>query len=117
MCLAGIETLFTFSFGLYSLAYNSTSFALAPWKGWADTHFQFSHVGQYPLAEWENSPIATSLDLTRWLVVACAFTFFGFFGFAEEAKRHYWIAIQYVGNRVKLPGSISSSFGTFSLTG
>jgi len=32
------------------------------------------------------------MELTRWLVVACGFIFFAFFGFADEALKHYKIA-------------------------
>ncbi len=40
---------------------------------------------------WKNDPeVATSLEMFRWSLVACAFLFFALFGFAGEAREHYY---------------------------
>jgi pheromone a factor receptor len=85
---------------------------VAPWKGWADTHADFSRVDEIPAIIWRNSPngLGTALELSRWLAVLCAFTFFAFFGFAEEARKNYYSAAQSIAKRVGI--SSTSSFGS-----
>jgi pheromone a factor receptor len=42
---------------------------------------------------WRNNQATgATLELSRWLVVACGFIFFAFFGFADEALKQYKIA-------------------------
>jgi len=48
------------------------------------------------------------LELSRWSVIFCAFLFFGFFGFADEARKNYRFAFQSV---AKCVGISSVSFG------
>jgi len=109
MTLSGIETISTLSIGIYVLYLNTT--VLEPWKGWEDTHVNFSFVGQYPAVLWRAAPIAPMIELSRWLVVVCAVVFFVFFGFAEEARKNYRSAAQSVAKHV---GVSTSSFGTGS---
>jgi len=48
--------------------------------------------------------------MSRWLIVACGFIFFAFFGFADEARRHYRHAFNSVVKRVGFStGSMGSS--------
>ena len=109
MTLSGIEAVCTLSLGIYVLYLNTT--ILMPWKGWEDTHVNFSFVGQYPAVLWRGAPIAPMIELYRWLVVVCAVVFFFFFGFAEEARKNYRSAAQSVAKHV----GVSSSFGTGSI--
>jgi len=109
MMLSGIETVSTLSIGSYALYLNIT--VLEPWKGWEDTHVDFSFVGQYPAVLWRATPFAPMLELSRWLVIVCAVVFFIFFGFAEEARKNYRSAAQSV---VKHVGVSTGSFGTGS---
>ena len=113
MCLAGFGSFCTIILGTYVLIRNCTVDTIEPWRGWADTHADFSRVDQYPSIVWRYAPNGTeaSLELARWLTVLCAFTFFAFFGFAEEARRHYQTAVQSVAKHVGV-----SSTGTFGST-
>ena len=62
-----------------------------PWKSWADTHSHYSAVYQVAGFVWKNVPaLATSLEVYRWSLVACSFLFFALFGFAVEAREHYY---------------------------
>jgi pheromone a factor receptor len=113
MCLAGTEILFTFPLSCWSIFLNATSDPIEPWKGWDDTHSDFSHVGQYPSVIWHlDKGEAISLETTRWFVILCAIVFFAFFGFADEARKNYRAAFDSVGKRVGLStgGSFNSTF-------
>lgn len=54
-----------------------------------------------------------SLEMSRWLIIACGLIFFGFFGFADEARKHYRLAAQFVSKRVGYStGSTTLGFPT-----
>ena len=90
MALATIELLCTTPFAAYSIYLNATTEPIQPYISWSDTHFNYSRVDQFPATLWRlNHQLVVSLELSRWLVVACSFVFFLFFGFADEARRHY----------------------------
>ena len=90
MCLAAAELICTIPFGCYAIYLNAHDGGMRPWKGWEDTHIYFSRVQQIPSILWRsNKRTEISLELTRWLIVFCAFIFFAFFGFAKEAKKNY----------------------------
>jgi len=58
--------------------------------------------------------------MSRWLVVVCGLIFFAFFGFADEAQRHYKIAFESVAKRVghtTTTGSTKIGTGITSSTG
>lgn len=64
----------------------------------------FSRVDEYPAFLWRRDPsAASSLEFSRWIVVACAITFFAFFGFADEAIKNYKLAFDCVARRLGLP--------------
>ncbi|KAF8153834.1 pheromone A receptor-domain-containing protein [Crassisporium funariophilum] len=119
MCLAGIEVICTVPLGCYAVYLNAADHGIRPWKGWADTHAGFSRVDQIPAILWRSNEITEiSLELTRWLAPICAVVFFGFFGFAEEAKKNYRSAIQSVAKRVGIStGSFGNSSGMFTSSG
>jgi len=61
----------------------------------------FSRVDQIPAVIWKSILNAkTGIEMTRWLVVVCGLIFFAFFGFADEAQKHYKIAFNSVAKRV-----------------
>jgi pheromone a factor receptor len=92
MMLSIIDMLCTIPLGVYSIYIGNKGVSLAPWISWEDTHFNFSRVGVVPSLIWRSDPsFQTSVELTRWLPVFCAFLFFALFGFASEAKKHYKI--------------------------
>ncbi|KAE9390538.1 pheromone receptor [Gymnopus androsaceus JB14] len=80
MCLAGTEIVFTVPLSCWSIYLNITSQPIEPWNGWTD----------FPSVIWHlNEGTAISLETSRWFVVVCAIVFFGFFGFADEARKNY----------------------------
>jgi pheromone a factor receptor len=100
MCLAGIELLCTIPLSSWVL-YNNAANGVVPWKGWEDTHSHFARVDQIPAIIWRNNYAThVSFELTRWSMVVCAFIFFAFFGFADEARKNYRHAFSSVAKRV-----------------
>ena len=109
MALAGIELLGTIPLASYSIYLNVTTNQIQEWKGWADTHSNFSRVQQIPAVLWRlNRQEMISVELSRWLLVLCAFIFFFFFGFADEARKHYRLAYTSLASRLGV-STISSS--------
>lgn len=90
MSLAMTEILFTIPIATYGLYLNITSRPIYPWKSWSDIHFDWYTIDTYPASYLRfNQTALITLELSRWTVVFCAFTFFAFFGFADEARRNY----------------------------
>lgn len=117
MCLASVDILCVVPLAIYAIYVNVSSGNISPWKGWADTHAGFSRVDQTPAFIWHSIPGAVnSLEMSRWLTVACAFIFFAFFGFADEAMKNYRSYVQTVSKKVGLSTG-STSEGSFSVTG
>ncbi|KAH9911222.1 pheromone A receptor-domain-containing protein [Fomitopsis serialis] len=101
MALSITELLFTVPFGIYEI-YSNAGGNVQPWLGWANTHYNYSRVGQYPAILWMSEPsTAIPVQLTRWIVPICAFVFFGFFGFAEEARRRYYFLYAAAGRQLQ----------------
>jgi len=114
MMLAGIEVLSTVPLASYFL-YRNVSQGVVPWISWENVHVGFSRVDQFPAIIWKSVPILyTTVELSRWLVIVCAIIFFGFFGFAEEARKNYRTALDSVAKRV---GYSSTGSGVFSFNG
>jgi pheromone a factor receptor len=89
MALSASDILGSIPLGTYIIV-TSAKNGVAPWKGWAYIHSNYSEVGQIAGFIWRNDPgIANGLEMFRWSLVACAFVFFAFFGFADEARQHY----------------------------
>jgi pheromone a factor receptor len=106
--LALIDMMCTLPLGIYSIYIGNKGVTLAPWISWEDTHFNFSHVGLVPSLIWRLNPsYRVSMELSQWLPIACAFLFFGLFGFAAEAKKHYklvyWAVMKRFGVKPALP--------------
>ena len=86
-----------------------------PWVSWADTHSRYSRVYQIPRIILDLHPaLEYSFEITRWAAVLCAFVFFGFFGFVNEATRNYRLLASTIAKffgfnifpeRVSTPGS------------
>nr|AIX99553.1 pheromone receptor [Cyclocybe aegerita] len=90
MCLATAELIFNIPISTYGLYLNITMRPIYPWKSWSDIHFDWYTIDTIPAVLWRSSSIMTAnLELSRWSVVLCAVVFFGFFGFADEARKHY----------------------------
>lgn len=90
MALAMTEIVFDLPLSIYGLYFNIVSSPIYPWQGWANIHFEYSFVGTFPSLIWRSNPAAVvNLEFSRWALVVSALVFFGFFGFAEEARKSY----------------------------
>jgi pheromone a factor receptor len=108
MCLAGLEAICTVPIATYLMARNLQ--ALRPVASWADVHWRFSRVSQFPSMLWRyNKDAVFALEITRWSPVICAFIFFFFFGFADEARKNYRLVYSSVAKRL---GYSMASMGT-----
>jgi len=117
MALAGIELVCGIPLSSFSLYLNSQA-GLRPWKGWADVHSNFSRVILVPSIQWRSDYWnAVALEMTRWSPVVCALIFFMFFGFADEARKHYASYYQTVAKKVGLSTGGSTTTGLTSSNG
>ncbi|KAJ3794606.1 pheromone receptor [Lentinula aff. detonsa] len=90
MALAMTEMMFTLPLTILLIWLSATQSPVQPWISLANTHIDFSRVDQYPSVVYNANPLfVLGILFTRWASVACALIFFAFFGFAEEARRHY----------------------------
>ena len=111
MALGAIDVIGSVPISLRSLI-ASVCRGLLPWTSWEAIHADISRVEQYPAQVWRSyHSLATDLEMSRWLCVACALVFFVFFGFSDEATKRYRSAIGSVGRRV---GVLTESFGSSS---
>lgn len=115
MTLATVELLFTTPLSAYAIYLNATANTLQPWKGFADAHFDYSQIGQFPAVQWraEHGNVV-SLELFRWGLPFCALVFFAFFGFADEARKHYRMAYASIAKHLGLSTGVSSSSSSVS---
>jgi pheromone a factor receptor len=109
MILSSMDLLGTIPLSAYYIAKDAKS-GMVPWKSWQDTHSHYHRVIQIPGFIWKNNrDSAQALEMYRWSLVLCAFIFFAFFGFAEEARQNYRRVFTSLASRV---GYLTSS-GTF----
>ena len=109
MALASTEIIATIPLGSYILI-SSAKEGVGSWQSWATMHSHYSEVYQVPGAVWRNDrDTVIGLEMFRWLLVACSFVFFAFFGFADEARQHYRRVCTSLASRVGL--------STFTLRG
>lgn len=122
MGLACTEMLLGIPWACYACLYLNLKSTVYPWLGWTDTHLNFSRIWQYPALEWKSDPVGmTTLELSRWSSVVCAFIFFGYFGFADEARKNYRLAFYSFAKKVGYTtanesSGTSSSFGSRQMT-
>ncbi|KAH7882764.1 pheromone A receptor-domain-containing protein [Phlebopus sp. FC_14] len=115
MALAIIEIMLTIPLASFMIWLNSAAQPVEPWISWDNTHAEFSRVGQYPSVVWmQNHLLVVAMELTRWFVVVCAFIFFGFFGFAAEARKNYRAAFCAVAKGLGFTHAQSQSQQTLS---
>ena len=89
MMFSGVEILLTIPLGSFFMAVDIKQ-GLSRWVSWADVHSSYSVIDQVPSIVWKHDLYqALGFEMFRWLLVLCAFIFFAFFGFAEEARKNY----------------------------
>ncbi|EAU87392.2 pheromone B alpha 1 receptor [Coprinopsis cinerea okayama7 len=119
MALAATDVLLTVPLGSWAISLN-VSMGIHPWLGWEDTHRGFSRVDQFPAILWRSDKITEiCIEFTRWNIVVCALVFFAFFGFADEARKHYKSAVSTVAKKMGYStfSSTGSGTGIFASTG
>ncbi|KAF8491683.1 pheromone A receptor-domain-containing protein, partial [Russula emetica] len=100
MAISFIEILGTIPVGTYFIV-SIAKMGVVPWKGWALMHSHYSKVVQVAGFIWKNDPVSSrNLELSRWSLVACAFIFFALFGFAGEAREHYYHLYKSLARRI-----------------
>jgi hypothetical protein len=104
IALSAFQILCTLPITLFEIYLNAHSITVYPWISWENTHYNYSFVGQFPSFVWRASSTSTFMvELTRWYPVVSAILFFGFFGFAEEARKHYHLAYLFASRSLGLP--------------
>ena len=88
VALASVDFCFTLPLAVWGFIGPLYWSEIRPWVSWADTHWGYSRVFQFPRVLMAPVQIA-ALETTRWAAVLCAFVFFAFFGFADEARKNY----------------------------
>ena len=122
MGLAGVELMLGIPWSIYAALYlnifavnGASESPIHPYKSWTYVHLHFSRVGQFPAIEWkQNHTGAVSLELSRWANVICTFLFFAFFGFAQEARKHYRIVFNSIARMVGYTTFVHSGTSTSS---
>ena len=106
MALAVINMLFLLPLGIYTMIVNTTETPIYIWRGLSDLHYDFSAVDQYPAVLWRNNSLAeASVMFSEWSFIGCALLFFLFFGFGDEALKHYRKVYDVVAERLGIrPG-------------
>ncbi|KAI0830080.1 putative fungal pheromone GPCR, STE3-type [Trametes gibbosa] len=100
MLLACIDMACNVPLTVLNMYINNDGVQMSPWVSWANTHYNFSHVEQIPSILWRsNRAFVVSAELGRWIFPCCALIFFGLFGFAEEARKHYSATFWSIANR------------------
>ncbi|KAJ6470317.1 putative transmembrane pheromone receptor [Mycena sanguinolenta] len=100
MALASMELFLSLPIVTYGLYLTITRQPIQPWISWENVHADFSRIQQLPAILWRaDSHLEATAELTRWIGVICALIFFGFFGFAAEARKHYRLGFWAVAQR------------------
>jgi len=96
--LATVDFTITVPLTIWVLVANASLEDVYPWVSWADTHWGYSRIFQIPTEVLNPEQIAR-LEVYRWSAVLCAFGFFAFFGFADEARKNYRLFASTVNKR------------------
>nr|AGG68697.1 putative pheromone receptor [Flammulina velutipes]QPK40831.1 putative pheromone receptor [Flammulina velutipes] len=101
MLLSIVDMSCTVPIAIYVMYIEKVGVPLSPWISWDETHYGWTRVDFVPAAVWRAIPAYhITVELTCWLPVFCAFTFFALFGFASEAIKNYKKAFWAIAKRV-----------------
>lgn len=112
IAMSSIQLFINLPLFIYNFYVNTHDDPVSPWISWKDTHFNYSFVGQLHSAAWRLDN-AVSVEWARWSIVLGAFVFFGFFGFAEEARKNYRLAYTFSKSRLHLGNLRTRGASTF----
>ena len=71
MVLAVVEMTCTLPIGIYSIYISTKGVEIGPWISWADTHFQFGYIGQFPAIEWRANTYLVASCYLRFHILRC----------------------------------------------
>ncbi|KAH9987662.1 GPCR fungal pheromone mating factor [Russula compacta] len=104
MAFACLDILGSIPMGILMVVRDVNS-GVGPWTGWTGMHKDYSVVHHFSSAHWKNVPyIAASVEFPRWLLVALALINFAFFGFTDEARKHYRLVYTWLAAKAR-PGA------------
>ena len=104
IALSATQIIGTLPTTLFAIYFNAHFLTVFPWISWQNTHANYSFVGQIPSFEWRSTKSSeVMIEFTRWYPVISALIFFGFFGFAEEARKNYRRAYLFTSRSLGLP--------------
>ncbi len=90
MALALTEMIFTTPLAIFIIVLNTKAAPIEPWRSWDDTHLNYGRMELFPALIWRQAPlVVVAFETMRWVNPVCSFIFFGFFGFADEARKNY----------------------------
>ncbi|KAF9555106.1 fungal pheromone STE3G-protein-coupled receptor [Agrocybe pediades] len=110
MGLALAEICTTTPLAIFMIWLNAAATPVGPWRSWDDTHFAYSRMEQIVASTWRsNHLLVIAIELSRWVNPMCSFTFFAFFGFAQESRKNYRLAWNWIRKSVGFPVAAASS--------
>ncbi|KAI0078435.1 STE3-domain-containing protein [Panus rudis PR-1116 ss-1] len=113
LIMAILEPSCTIPISIYNLVLSVQYYY--PWRGFADLHFGFDRVDQFPYELWtaqqSNAPLRE-----EWYQTGCALVFFLIFGTTREAFKRYRAAFRWVAERlgVKFKQEVEEEGSTFA---
>ncbi|KAH9976787.1 pheromone A receptor-domain-containing protein [Lactifluus volemus] len=115
MLLCCSEMLIVVPYSSYSL---STILKHGLYKfSWSTLRHNYTHVPQYSTIEWQSDPVEYAIvEVDAWSLVYCAFIFFAFFGFADDARNHYRRVYSSITRRIRFSKSSGSPHAMMSLS-
>ena len=104
MAFACIDILGSILMGILMVV-RDVNAGVGPWKGWTGMHKNYQIVHHFPSVHWKKvSYIAASVEFPRWLLVALALINFAFFGFTDDACKHYRLVYTWLATKAR-PGT------------
>ena len=72
---------------IFTLLFNYAN-GLRPWTNWADVHFNWLHINQFPVILIPQATLRWTYFIW-WTIPATAYLFFAFFAFGRDAINEY----------------------------
>lgn len=113
MALASTDALVNIPTNIVVITLGTIRSGVNPYN-WDDVHFDFGRVDLYPAVYWQaDRETHSMIEATRWSVVICGLLFFAFFGFGDEAQRHYKLAYSSISKKLGITtGTDTTKIGT-----
>ena len=113
MLLSCVEMATNVPLGVYSIYINVGGIPIARWTNWADVHYDFGFVQQFPAFVWKkNHQFLVAIEMGRWIYPCSAIVFFALFGFADEARKNYHVAFWWVASKFGFQPPPTKGLGT-----